>query len=160
MCQIIKNVMSSAAEVEIGATFLNAKDALPIRTTLKELRHTQPPTPMQVDNTTSVGFTKNTIKQKRSKAIDMRFYWIRDCTHQDQFKIYSAPRSTNIGEYHTKHHTPSHHGLMRPQFLHKEPHVQLPNLVVMHLLQGCVNSQKCAQYVQNRKLLTEDALRP
>ena len=134
--------MSSVAESEIGANFLNAKDDLPIRTTLEELGHSQPPTPMQLDNTTSVGLAKNTIKQKRSKAIDMHFYWIRDRTHQGQFNIYSAPRSTNLREYHTKNHFPSHHQLMRPQFLHNEPHVQLANLVVMHLLQGCLNSQK------------------
>ena len=35
LCQIIKTVMSSAAEADIGATFLNAKYALPIRTTLE-----------------------------------------------------------------------------------------------------------------------------
>ena len=74
LCHIIKTVMSSAAVAKIGATFLNAKDALPIRTTLEELGHPQPPTPMQVDNTTAVGFANNTIKQKRSKEIDMRFY--------------------------------------------------------------------------------------
>ena len=45
LCQIIKTVMSSAAEAEIGATFLNSKDALPIRTTLEELGHPQPPPP-------------------------------------------------------------------------------------------------------------------
>ena len=83
--------MSSAAEADIGATFLNAKDALPIRTTLEELGHPQPPNPMQVNNTTAVGFANNTIKQKRSKAIDMRFYWIRDCTRQGQLKIYWYP---------------------------------------------------------------------
>ena len=65
LCQIIKTVMSSAAEADIGATFLNPKDGLPIRTTLEELGHTQPPTPIQVDNTTVVGFANNTIKQKR-----------------------------------------------------------------------------------------------
>ena len=44
--QIIKTVASSAAETETGNTFLNAKNALPICMTLKELRHIQPPTPM------------------------------------------------------------------------------------------------------------------
>ena len=54
--------MSSAVETEIGANFLNAKYALPIRTTLKELGHIQTPTPMQVDNTKSVGFANDKIK--------------------------------------------------------------------------------------------------
>ena len=39
---IIKNVMSSAAEAELGTLFLNAKTAVPMRKTLKELGHPQP----------------------------------------------------------------------------------------------------------------------
>ena len=42
LCQIIKTVMSLVAEAEIGAPLLNAKYALPIRTTLEELGHLQP----------------------------------------------------------------------------------------------------------------------
>ena len=74
LCQLIKTFISVASETEIGATFLNAKYALPIHTTLEELGHPQPPTPMQVDNTTAVGFTNDTVKHKRSKEIEMRFY--------------------------------------------------------------------------------------
>ena len=98
MCQLIKTVVSSAAEAKMGTTVLNAKDALTIRTTIKELGHPQPTTPMQVDNTTAVGFTNNTIKQKRSNSIDMRFYWIRDRSCQGHFKIYRGPGSTNLGD--------------------------------------------------------------
>ena len=67
LCQIINTVMSSTAEADISATFLNTKGALPIRTTIEELGHPQPPTPMQVDKTTAVGFANNTIKKKLSK---------------------------------------------------------------------------------------------
>ena len=62
LCQITKTVMSSAAEAKIAATFLNAKDALPIRTNLEELRHPQLRTPMQVNNTIAVVSTNDTIK--------------------------------------------------------------------------------------------------
>ena len=72
----MSNVMSSAAEAEIGATFLNSQETVPIRTTLAELGHPQPPTPIHVDNSTAAGFANNTIKQKRSQAIDMRFYGV------------------------------------------------------------------------------------
>ena len=108
LCQIIKTVIYSAAEAKIGAIFINAKDALPIRTILEGLGHPQPPTPIQVDKTTTVGFANNNIMQKRSKEIDMRFYWIRDRTHQGQFTIYWAPGSTNLRDYHTKYHPPIH----------------------------------------------------
>ena len=44
--KIIKNVMSSTSEAEIGGLYMNAKLAVPIRKTLAELGHPQPPTPI------------------------------------------------------------------------------------------------------------------
>jgi hypothetical protein len=41
--KVLKHVMSSAAEVEIGAVFINAKEGAVLRTTLEELGHEQPP---------------------------------------------------------------------------------------------------------------------
>ena len=61
-------------ETEVAATFYNAKEALPFRVTLAEMSHPQPPTPMEVDNETAIGFIKSTMKQKRSKSTDMRLY--------------------------------------------------------------------------------------
>ena len=40
--KIIKSVMSSEAEAEIGALFMNAKAILPLRITSEELGHKQP----------------------------------------------------------------------------------------------------------------------
>jgi hypothetical protein len=45
--KVLKNVMSSAAEAEIGAFSINAKEGAVLRTTLEELGHKQPPTPME-----------------------------------------------------------------------------------------------------------------
>ena len=115
--KIIKFVMSSAAEAEIGAGFIAAQESIPMRQCLEELGHKQPPTPIQVDNTTAFGFMTKTIKQKRSKAIDMRFYWLQDRCEQRQFHIYWAPGKQNLGDYHTKHHPPSHHRNMRAKIL-------------------------------------------
>ena len=80
--------------------------------------HPQSATPIQVDKSTADVFTNDTIKQKRSKAIDMYFYLIRYRTSQVQFLIYWQPGITNLGNYHTKHHSPAHHQLMRPTYLH------------------------------------------
>ena len=119
LSKILKNVMGSAAEVEIGATYVCAQEALPIRQMLIDMGHPQPPTPVQVDNTTAVGFANKTIKQKRSKAIDMRFYWIQDRTEQGHFHIYWSPGAGNKGDYHTKHFPISHHKNVRPVYLHQ-----------------------------------------
>ena len=40
--QIIKAVMSSAAEVELGALFIKAKTAVSMQKTLEEMGHPQP----------------------------------------------------------------------------------------------------------------------
>ena len=54
IAQIIKSVMTSAAEAEMGALYINAREAIPMRITLEEMGHRQPPTPMQTDNTTAL----------------------------------------------------------------------------------------------------------
>jgi hypothetical protein len=71
---ILKHVMSSAAEAEIGSVFLNTKEATILRTTLEEMGHPQPPTPLQTYNTTATGYSNDKIKQRRTRAIDMRFF--------------------------------------------------------------------------------------
>ncbi len=85
--KIMRNVMSSAAEAECGAVFENTTDAVPLQTTLEEMGHPQPPTPIQVDNSPAYGFANKQIKQQKSKSMDMRFYWIQDRVAQKQFQI-------------------------------------------------------------------------
>ena len=114
----MSNVMGSATKAKIGAAYINGQEAVPISTLLRELGHPQPATTIQVDNSTADGFANNTIKQKRLKAIDMRFYWIFNRTSQGQFLIYWQPGITNLGDYHTKHRSPAHHQLMLPTYLH------------------------------------------
>jgi hypothetical protein len=121
---ILNNVMSSAAEAEVGALFYNAQDACPLRNTLDFLGHPQPATPIQTDNSCAEGIANDTVKQKRSKAIDMRFYWIRDRVRQGQFHIFWRPGKDeqgnyNKGDYYTKHHPTEHHREQRPIYLYE-----------------------------------------
>jgi len=62
-CTILKLVAASAAEAKLGALFLNVQEAKVIRLVLTELEHPQPPTPIHIDNTTTVGIINNTIKR-------------------------------------------------------------------------------------------------
>jgi hypothetical protein len=85
---ILRNVMASAAEAKVGALFVDSQEAIPIRYALEELGHPQPPTPVQTDNSTAAGYSNNTIKQNRLKAMDMRFSWLQCRKRQRQFIIY------------------------------------------------------------------------
>jgi hypothetical protein len=100
--KVLKHVMSSAAEAEIGTVLINAKEGAVLRTTLEELGQKQPPTPLDTDNTTAKGYINGTIKQKCTKSMDMRFYWIKDRVKQGQFKIYWGPGFQNLADYFTQ----------------------------------------------------------
>ena len=54
--------MGSAAEAEVGGLYMNALELSPMRTTLEELDHPQPPTPLKTDNSTADGIMNKTIK--------------------------------------------------------------------------------------------------
>eukprot|EP00957_Ditylum_brightwellii_P161549 12300145-Ditylum_brightwellii.AAC.1 len=68
---ILKHIAASAAEAKLGSLFLNAKEAKKYRLTLKELRHSQPATPIISDNATVVGIVNNIIKKQQSRAMEM-----------------------------------------------------------------------------------------
>jgi hypothetical protein len=66
LCAILRFVLASDAEAELGTLFLNCKQATIFRLTLKEMGHTQPPTPINCDTSTAVCIANNTIKCQRS----------------------------------------------------------------------------------------------
>jgi hypothetical protein len=47
--------------------FSNVKERAVLRTTLEELGHKQPPTPMETDNITATGYSNATTKTKTHK---------------------------------------------------------------------------------------------
>jgi len=89
------------------------------RTTLDEMGWPQPATPIKTDNAVAEGIINDKVKQRRSKAIDMRFYWVRDRVRQGQFRIHWKPGSANNADYYTKHFSPTHHQAQRPIRLHQ-----------------------------------------
>jgi len=86
-CTILKLVAASAAEAELGALFLNAQEAKVIWLVLAELGHPQPPPPIHIDNTTTVGIVNNTIKWQRSRLMEMQYFWFLDGETQQYVKF-------------------------------------------------------------------------
>jgi hypothetical protein len=125
VASVIKNVVASAAESEVGACFHNAQSGAPLRVTLAELGHIQPPTPLRTDNSTAFGILSDTIKQKRSKAMDMRYHCLTDRVRQKQFDVYWRPGRENFGDYHTKHDSAQHHKDMCGLILHQANSLQV-----------------------------------
>jgi hypothetical protein len=100
--KIISCVVTSAAEAELGAAFQNAQKAAQFRNTLVELGYPQVPTPILVDNTVAEGLANDTINARRSKSMDVRFFWLRDRVQKAQFLIKHLAGRWNISDFFTK----------------------------------------------------------
>ena len=81
--------------------------------------YTHPITPIKTDNSTAAGIVNASIRQKKSKAMDMRFYWVKYCVSQKHFLVYWESGLTNKGDYYTKHFHTSNHVQVRPQYVHQ-----------------------------------------
>ena len=116
--QIMKFVVASTAEAELGALFRNCQDGIMFRTTLHNLGHPQPRTPVHCDNATAVGIASNTVKRQRARAMAMRFMWVGDKIAQQMYKLIWHPGQENLADYQSKHHVGAHHVNVRPYYLH------------------------------------------
>jgi hypothetical protein len=100
---MISCVVASVAEAELAGGFQVAQLAAYYRRILFDLGYPQPPTLIRIDNTVAIGLATASINAKRSKSMDMRFFWIIDRVKQGQFvinyQIYSR-RMEYCGSFH------------------------------------------------------------
>ena len=149
IAKVIDAVMSSAAEAELGALFINAREAVHLRRILTELGHKQPKTPIQTDNSTAEGVINSTIQPKRTKSMDMRFEWLKDRQAKEQFRFYWRAGKTNLADYFTKHHPPAHHRNVRNEFL-----TRVADLQEMRERKKQIASGEPLQFLRLRRFIT------
>ena len=138
---VLRFVVSSAAEAELGALFHNGKEAKILRLTLQELGHPQHPTPIHCDNKTATGIANDTVKKHRSRSMEMRFFWITDQVKQIFFDVQWHPGKENLGDYLSKHFDGKHHLEVRPWYLHGPDSPRwLPRASTPSALRGCAGS--------------------
>jgi hypothetical protein len=117
---IIPCVVASAVEAEYAALFAAGQHAASLRTTLADMGYPQEPTIIMCDNTSAIGIAiaTDSIKQKRSKAVGMRLYWIRDRVRQNQFIIAYIPTQQNLADYFTKNSPKESHSKFHSYLVH------------------------------------------
>jgi hypothetical protein len=101
--------MALATESELAALFITAQEMIPHRQTRIAMGWPQPKSPIQMDKSTAVGVTNKTIVPRRSKMMDMQFWWLHCRASQDQFRYYWDADAKNWADYHTKHHPDTYH---------------------------------------------------
>ncbi len=109
IAKIIKFVMASAAESELAALFVTAREMIPHWQTLIAMGRPQPKSPIQTDNSTAAGVTNKTIVPRQTKMIDMHLWWLQCHSSQNQFRYLWDAGSKNWANNHTKHHLVTYH---------------------------------------------------
>jgi hypothetical protein len=101
--------MALAAKSELAVLFITAREMIPHHQILIAMGWPQPKSPIQMDNSTAAGVTNKTIVPRRSKMMDMQFWWLHCHASQDQFQYYWDAGAKNWAKYHTKHHPDTYH---------------------------------------------------
>ena len=81
-----------------------------------------------------------TINQKRSKSMYMRYHWLTDRVRKKKFDVYCLLGTFNIGDFRTKHYSAQHHKDMRLFILHQASR--------LFFLRGCVKIMKTQLYMR------------
>ena len=105
---MLTSVVASVAEAEYGGLFINGQAGADIRQKLIGMGYPQPTTTIITDNKCAAGIANKTIKQLRTKSIDMKFHWIRDRTQKHEFRVVWQQGLDNTADYFTKVHPTSH----------------------------------------------------
>ena len=107
MCVILPTVVSSACEGEYASAFLMAQLAMPLRVQLTDLGYTQNmfsngSTLLTTDNKCAEGIANDSIKLKRSRAMDMRYHWLRDRVKNGDFTVKWRKNTHSLADFFTK----------------------------------------------------------
>ena len=81
---------------------MSAQRAVQHRNTLADFGYPQPPTLLRIDNTVALGLADNKLNRKRSKSMDMRYFWLTDSVRQGHFRVDHIAGKHNIADHFTK----------------------------------------------------------
>jgi hypothetical protein len=87
VAHIIKNILSSATEVELAGLYIMVCKAIYIRIILEELGHVQPPPPLQTDNAMADGIINGKVNPNEPKpwTWDSTGYAIKNANDNSAF---------------------------------------------------------------------------
>ena len=96
-------VALSSTEAEYMAVTDASKQGIWLRTIFSDIGiDTNGPTPIHVDNQGCIDLTSNPVHHKRTKHIDIRHHFIRECVEDNTVEIIKIPTGENISDVLTK----------------------------------------------------------
>ena len=116
LCAKLPMVTQAAAETEYASSYMAAQLGEHVRRILIDLGYPQKPTDIVYDNTIAGKMANKTCKLRRSRAIDMRFHWLRDRVEQGHFRMVWRAGVENLADFLSKAHPVHHFKAMVPFF--------------------------------------------
>ena len=111
LCKII-GVAASADEAEMGSLFWNTQETVKLKISLQELG------PIHTVNTTATGIIYKTIKQQRSRAMNINYFWTISKQYDKTINVSWHPGRETLADYSSKHQSTTIHQNLRPKYLH------------------------------------------
>lgn len=140
LCSMLHFVATSAAAAKLGVLFLNACAAKITRLTLEELGHPQTPSPIHINNSTTVGIVNDTTKRQKSRSLEMGNFWLLDGSIQKLVNFQYHPGYKNLADYPSKSHTGANHLAVHPFYVHMPTSPQfLQRAAKPSVRRGCVD---------------------
>ena len=97
------SVALSTCEAEYMALSLTCQEAVYLTRLLNELLPTNlPPVIIKNDNQGALALVKNPVKHTKSKHIDIRYHYVRECYNENKINLDYVQSSKNIADIFTK----------------------------------------------------------
>jgi hypothetical protein len=119
--QVLRATPASVVEAEYGAAFEAGQATYPSINTLESLGHKQAPIQFFGYNEITVKIFNDTVKVKRSKAIEKSYHWFRDKCRQNIFVSKHIPSVNNLSDYLTKDISKQRHDQLAPCLVSLHP---------------------------------------
>ena len=97
-----KTVALSSTEAEYMAASDCARQAAWMKQLLQEIRIKMTPIPIAMDNQGSIFIAQNPVQNRRTKHIDIRYHYIRECISDKKVEVFFIPGTDNPADMFTK----------------------------------------------------------
>jgi hypothetical protein len=118
---ILPVVAANVAEAEYGGGFHCAQRAVSLRNILHAFGYPQRATHIITDNAVADGIANDTVKQKRSRSMDISYHWLRDQVRLGRFQVHWERGTTNLADYQTKAMSAKDFSAGRPLYQNVQP---------------------------------------
>ena len=101
-CKKQNAVATSSCEAEYMAAGSCCSQVLWIQQQLRDYGLNFTRTPIMIDNNATISITNNPVKHSRTKHIDVRHHFIRDCAEKKMIELEKVDTLDNLADLYTK----------------------------------------------------------